>query len=139
MIGLISKRNKTTSIAIGVTFSIYDFISNFYIEIAHFYITNLNYLNDLLSDYKIKEVICSFSPLEVKEEFKNVIFYENKDIPISEALNNFYEAKQIEKKEKENKTRSMAKYQMFVTEEERRLLNEYGNIDYLDDDDIGGS
>ena len=39
---------------------------------------------------------------------------------------------------KEEKKRTNC-YQVFVTEEEKRLRNEFSCMDYLDDDDIGGS
>ena len=93
----------------------------------------------LTSKYKLKDIICAFTSKEVKNEFKNVIFYENKNMTIDEALEYFYKANDIQRRKKENELRSFARYQVFVTEEEKRLRNEFSCMDYLDDDDIGGS
>ena len=139
MIGIISKNNKISNVEPGVTLNIYDPIGVFYNEIAHYFIMDIKHLKNLVAEYKLKDIICAFTSKEVKNEFKNVIFYENKNMTIDEALEYFYKANDIQRRKKENELRSFARYQVFVTEEEKRLRNEFSCMDYLDDDDIGGS
>lgn len=139
MIGIISKNNKINCIEEGVTLNIYDPIGVFYNEIAHYFITNINHLKNFVSEYRIREIICSYTSKEIKNQFRNVTFYENKNMTIDEALDFFYKANEIKRNKKENEMRSYARYQVFVSDEERKLLNEFSFMEYLDDDDIGGS
>ena len=50
----------------------------------------------------MSNIICAFTSKEVKNEFKNVIFYENKNMTIDEALEYFYKANDIQRRKKEN-------------------------------------
>lgn len=118
---------------------IYDILEFFFREIAEFHGLDPEQIREKCREYGVTDILSGYASEAERDFLSAYSLFETREKDPQAAFESYFSYKDMEKKEEETRTRSLAMFQEPVHRYELEAAAAIHDILYFDDDDIGGS